>query len=51
MTDERSTLDCQDCGKVILILSAAQAQKVAANPYNYVLQCRTCQAADPNAIR
>lgn len=36
-------LECQDCGAVLRTLSPAEAQKVAANPYNYVLYCALCQ--------
>jgi len=39
MTD---TLDCQDCGDVLWVLSAAERQEVAANPQNYVLLCGSC---------
>ena len=35
-------LECQDCGRELKELSDAEAQKVAANPYNYVVYCNTC---------
>lgn len=43
----RKTLDCQACGNVIRVLNAAEAQQVAANPYNFVVYCRDrlCQEA------
>lgn len=40
--EPRSTLDCQDCGRILHVLSPAEAQKVANDPYGYVLYCRTC---------
>jgi uncharacterized CHY-type Zn-finger protein len=37
------TLDCQTCGVVLKKLSAAEAQQVALNPYNYVVFCGQCK--------
>ena len=37
-------MDCQDCGKVLRVLAPEEAQKVAAQPYNYVLLCAACRA-------
>ena len=37
------TLDCQDCGVVLRRLTLAEAQQVAANPYNFIVFCRNCQ--------
>ena len=37
------TIDCQDCGVVLRKLTDAQAQQVAANPYNFIAYCNTCQ--------
>lgn len=34
------TLDCQDCGRVLLRLNPTQAAKVAERPYDYVRYCR-----------
>lgn len=36
-------LECQDCGTVLLVLTPEQAQRVARNPYNYVLFCGLCR--------
>ncbi len=36
-------LECQQCGDVIRELSDAEAQKVADNPYNYIIYCKLCQ--------
>lgn len=36
---QRSTLDCQACGKIMRVLSPEEAQKVAENPYRYVVYC------------
>lgn len=40
MTDP--TLDCQACGNVLKRLTAAEAQQVAANPYNFIVFCGSC---------
>jgi uncharacterized protein with PIN domain len=40
-----STLDCQDCGKVLRELSPAEAQKVADRPYDHVWYCVACKNA------
>jgi hypothetical protein len=37
-----TVLECQTCGAKIADLSPAQAQRVAANPYNYLLDCVRC---------
>lgn len=37
------TLDCQTCGRVILVLTPAENQKVAANPHNYIMDCAACK--------
>lgn len=37
-------LECQDCGKVLRHLSPAEAQKVAANPYNFIAYCSRCKS-------
>ncbi|MGW8431650.1 hypothetical protein ACWGJ9_11205 [Curtobacterium citreum] len=34
------TLDCQSCGTPVRVLTDAEQQRVAANPYNYVVFCR-----------
>lgn len=42
MPKPKSVLECQDCGKVLRELGAAEAQKVADNPYNFMAFCRSC---------
>lgn len=37
------TLDCQECGEVLRVLTNAEAQKVSYNPYDYVFYCHSCQ--------
>lgn len=37
-------LECQDCGDVVRELSAAEAQRVANRPYDFVVYCGPCQA-------
>lgn len=41
------TLDCQACGRIILVLTEAQRQQVAERPYNFIFYCRAtaCQEA------
>jgi hypothetical protein len=41
---QNPTLDCQDCGAVVKKLTDAEAQKVADNPYNYVVYCVSCRS-------
>lgn len=36
------TLDCQTCGKVLKVLSPAEAQKVALNPQDFIVDCSDC---------
>lgn len=38
-------LECQDCGTTIKMLTAAEAQRVAERPYDYVVYCWSCQTA------
>ncbi|WP_157497207.1 hypothetical protein [Leifsonia sp. Leaf264] len=40
------TLDCQNCGGVLRKLTAAEAQQVAANPYNFIAFCSPCGAEE-----
>lgn len=51
MSASDPTLDCQDCGIVIRRLSPAEAQRVADNPYNFILYCRPCQEAVLRELR
>lgn len=44
MPDE-ATLDCQDCGSVVKVLSESERQEVADNPYNFIVYCRDCRKA------
>lgn len=37
------TLDCEQCGNVIKELSDVEAQKVAKDPYNYIVYCQKCK--------
>lgn len=37
-------IECQSCGKVLQKLTEAQAQQVAANPYNFIGFCAPCKA-------
>jgi len=36
------TLDCQACGKVLRVLSLAEARKVADSPYDFIVHCASC---------
>lgn len=42
------TLDCQDCGTVLRVLSPEEAQTVADKPHDYVRYCRSCA---PDRVR
>lgn len=42
MPNEPAVLECQDCGRFLRYLSNAEEQKVAANPYNYIIYCGPC---------
>ncbi|AMS02558.1 hypothetical protein BJD55_gp009 [Gordonia phage Yvonnetastic] len=37
------TLDCQDCGQVVRVLSSSEADMVAMDPYNYIVYCGPCK--------
>lgn len=43
MASTEPTLDCQQCGAILRFLTPAEVQKVAANPYNYVMFCGPCK--------
>ncbi len=43
MRAPRDILECQQCGDELKELTPLEAQKVANNPYNYVVYCRTCK--------
>lgn len=43
MTPDARILECQDCGDVVRRLSAAEQQKVATDPYNYIVYCFACR--------
>ena len=36
-------LECQQCGRVVRELTPTEAQKVAENPYDYVVYCADCR--------
>ena len=40
---DNPVLECQDCGVVLRELTLAEAQQVAANPYNFIVFCKLCQ--------
>lgn len=40
---DEHTLDCQACGAALFSLTLAQQQRVADDPYAYVVFCRSCQ--------
>lgn len=42
MFSREPTLDCQSCGEILRKLTAAEAQRVAENPYNYIVFCTPC---------
>lgn len=44
------TLDCQDCGRVLRRLTPAEAQQVAANPYNFIGYCPQCARENEAAL-
>ena len=37
------TLDCQDCGIVLQVLTPAEAREVARRPYDFVVRCSACR--------
>lgn len=39
------TLDCQNCGDTVKVLTDAEAQMVALDPYNYIAYCHDCGEA------
>lgn len=41
--DEKPTLDCQDCGKILKYLTYAEYQIVAQAPYNFIFYCDECK--------
>lgn len=45
------TLDCQDCGDTVKVLTDSEAQRVARNPYNFVVYCRLCGSARERSAR
>lgn len=40
--DREPTLDCQTCGTPLRRLTLSEAAMVAANPYNYIVDCYAC---------
>lgn len=39
---EYAHLECQDCGAILRELTAAEQQKIARDPYNFIFYCREC---------
>ncbi len=39
---KEETLDCQDCGDIVKILTPSEARQVAAKPYNFIVYCEQC---------
>ena len=46
-TEPYRWLYCQDCGREVRRLSIAEAKKVAADPYNYIVFCIVCRKDRP----
>lgn len=46
MASRVPTLECQDCGLVLRILTPAEAQQVAKRPYDFIVFCRSCGQAN-----
>lgn len=42
MLGREETLDCQDCGAVLRVLTPAEAQQVARDPYKFIAYCGWC---------
>lgn len=40
--DKPPTLDCQDCGDVLRVLTQAEYKIVAERPYDFIFYCRLC---------
>lgn len=40
------TLECQACGRVLKRLSLAEAQRVAGDPYRFIVYCHECLRED-----
>lgn len=43
MYTHEPVLECQNCGEVVRRLSEEEAQRVAANPYNFIVYCAGCR--------
>lgn len=37
------TLDCQDCGAPVMVLTPEQKRWVADRPYNFIVYCQYCK--------
>ena len=46
-----STLDCQDCGKILRELSPGEQQAVARNPEKFIVYCLECARARREEMR
>lgn len=42
-SNDDATIDCQNCGDVLRILSNEERQEVSYNPYNYIFFCKSCK--------
>lgn len=47
LTDHNHIIECQTCGVVLAHISAAEAQRVAANPYAFIFFCDECKEHEP----
>jgi hypothetical protein len=43
-------LECDDCGLPLHLMDRSQAQRVASNPYNYIVYCFACKADRERAL-
>jgi uncharacterized protein with PIN domain len=41
--DDPPTLDCQDCGEPIRVLTQRQARMLAETPYEFLAYCPDCK--------
>jgi RNase P subunit RPR2 len=37
------TLNCQDCGRIVMELTHAEARRVAERPYDFIVYCSECR--------
>jgi len=41
--NDEDFLECQTCGCQIKSLTMAEAQKIASNPYGFIIDCYECR--------